>query len=71
MITAFRQGLGRLIRTRNDHGVVIVIDKRIVDPNRVYSKKLLASLPAGTNVQAIASNRILRELRRLKREKWI
>ncbi|WP_292599043.1 helicase C-terminal domain-containing protein, partial [Mesotoga sp. UBA6090] len=62
---------GRLIRTRSDHGVVIVIDKRIVDPNRVYSKKLLASLPVGASVQAIGSSQILRELRRLKREKWI
>ena len=71
MITAFRQGLGRLIRTRNDRGVVIVLDRRIIDPARVYSKKLIASLPPGTNIQAINSNQILRELRRLKKERWL
>ncbi|HNU24132.1 MAG TPA: ATP-dependent DNA helicase, partial [Mesotoga sp.] len=71
MITAFRQGLGRLIRTRGDHGVVIVLDKRIIDSRRAYSRKLQASLPPGVDIQAESSSKILRELRKLKRERWI
>jgi len=32
---------------------------------------LIASLPPGTNIQAINSKQILRELRRLKKERWL
>ena len=39
----FRQGFGRLIRTRNDLGVVIATDKRIV--TRRYGQQFLRSLP--------------------------
>ena len=39
-----RQGAGRLIRTRTDHGAVVVLDRRIVD--RWYGRTFLGSLPA-------------------------
>jgi ATP-dependent DNA helicase DinG len=44
-VLRFRQGFGRLIRHRQDRGVVLVLDGRIV--NRSYGKKFLASLPTG------------------------
>jgi ATP-dependent DNA helicase DinG len=39
----FRQGFGRLIRTKNDYGAVAVLDSRIVTKN--YGKWFLKSIP--------------------------
>jgi len=44
-VLRFRQGFGRLIRHRQDRGVVLVLDGRIV--KRGYGKKFLRSLPEG------------------------
>jgi len=45
-ILRFRQGFGRLIRTQFDHGVVAVLDKRIV--TKKYGRLFLGSLPPCT-----------------------
>lgn len=45
-ILRFRQGFGRLIRSREDYGVVIVLDKRIL--TKSYGKTILRSLPPCT-----------------------
>ena len=45
-ILRFRQGFGRLIRSRTDRGVVVVLDKRIV--SKRYGKLFLESLPSCT-----------------------
>ena len=42
-VIGFRQGFGRLIRTRTDRGVVIVTDRRVV--GKAYGRSFLASLP--------------------------
>lgn len=42
---ALKQGFGRLIRRRDDRGVVAILDPRIV--TRTYGRVLLDSLPAG------------------------
>jgi ATP-dependent DNA helicase DinG len=42
-ILKFKQGFGRLIRTKTDHGIVVVLDKRIV--RKYYGKKFLSALP--------------------------
>jgi ATP-dependent DNA helicase DinG len=42
---ALKQGFGRLIRRRDDRGIVAVLDGRIV--TRSYGRTFLASLPAG------------------------
>ncbi len=42
-VLKFRQGFGRLIRNKNDRGVVCVLDKRIV--LRDYGKSFIYSLP--------------------------
>ena len=39
----FRQGVGRLIRRREDGGVVVVLDSRVL--TKRYGKKFLDSLP--------------------------
>ena len=41
---ALKQGAGRLIRSENDRGVLVVCDPRLVQKG--YGKKLLAGLPA-------------------------
>jgi ATP-dependent DNA helicase DinG len=42
-ILKFRQGFGRLIRTKNDRGVVAVFDKRLL--TKQYGQQFLQSLP--------------------------
>ena len=42
-VLRFRQGFGRLIRTRSDRGVVVVFDRRII--TKRYGRAFLDSLP--------------------------
>lgn len=42
-ILKLRQGVGRLIRTRSDHGIVVILDNRIV--TRPYGRAFLRALP--------------------------
>ena len=42
-ILKLRQGVGRLIRTRSDRGIVLVLDHRVV--TKSYGKTFLRSLP--------------------------
>jgi len=42
-ILKFRQGVGRLIRTKSDSGIVVVLDNRIV--TRPYGRAFLKALP--------------------------
>lgn len=45
-ILRLRQGFGRLIRTKSDRGVAVILDQRVV--SRRYGKNFLDSLPPGT-----------------------
>lgn len=42
-VIKFKQGFGRLIRTKSDHGIVVCLDPRIV--SKPYGKLFLESLP--------------------------
>lgn len=42
-ILKFRQGIGRLIRTKTDKGIVVILDPRVV--SKPYGKQFLAALP--------------------------
>ncbi len=42
-ILRFRQGFGRLIRTQSDHGIVIMMDRRVL--TKRYGKLFIESLP--------------------------
>ena len=46
----FKQGIGRLIRSEEDHGAVIVLDSRIIKKN--YGQRFLSDIPIG-NQQVI------------------
>ena len=45
-ILRLRQGFGRLIRTKTDRGVAVILDSRIM--SRRYGKSFIDSLPPGT-----------------------
>ena len=45
-ITTFRQGFGRLIRSRQDKGVVVMFDNRVM--TKQYGKMFIDSLPPCT-----------------------
>jgi Rad3-related DNA helicase len=49
-ILRFRQGFGRLIRTKTDRGVVIILDKRV--QTKSYGPMFLNSLPECTIARA-------------------
>jgi len=46
-IIRFKQGFGRLVRSQQDSGFVVVLDKRIIE--KAYGKKFLNSLPVKTH----------------------
>jgi ATP-dependent DNA helicase DinG len=42
-ILKLRQGVGRLIRTKSDRGIIVILDNRIV--TKPYGRAFLAALP--------------------------
>jgi DNA polymerase-3 subunit epsilon/ATP-dependent DNA helicase DinG len=46
-VLRFRQGFGRLIRTRTDRGVVVCMDRRIL--SKAYGQEFIRSLPECTS----------------------
>lgn len=54
-VIRFKQGFGRLIRTRNDQGIVVVLDNRI--SNKPYGRQFLNALPDVTIVRDEFSGR--------------
>ena len=58
-VIKFRQGFGRLVRTKSDRGVVIVADKRIVTKNygAIFRKSIAASVHA-VNSQGALLDRV-------------
>jgi len=55
-VLKFKQGFGRLIRTKKDRGAVLVLDKRIVSKN--YGKYFLDSLPKCKKVTGLTEEMI-------------
>src|SRR3989440_1661097 len=55
-ILKLRQGVGRLIRTKNDQGIIVILDNRIV--TKAYGRAFMAALTKCT--REIVSKRIVR-----------
>ncbi|MCB9079875.1 MAG: DEAD/DEAH box helicase [Anaerolineaceae bacterium] len=53
-ILMFRQGFGRLIRQKDDRGVVVIFDRRVVSKN--YGQAFLDSLPSVTEQRDVLAN---------------
>ena len=58
-VIKFKQGFGRLIRSRNDRGAVLILDTRVVTKN--YGKAFLRSLP-GAPVVTGAGEEVLAQM---------
>ncbi len=54
-VIRFKQGIGRLIRSKTDTGQVAVLDPRIV--TKFYGKAFLAALPEGVEVEEMERER--------------
>jgi len=56
-VLRFRQGFGRLIRTKQDRGVVCVLDRRILGKSygRLFLNSLPKGLPVTTKLDAVAT----------------
>ena len=54
-VIKFKQGFGRLIRTRTDHGTVVCLDPRIV--TKPYGRLFIESLPDCRRVDGAKSGR--------------
>ncbi len=52
-IIALRQGVGRLIRSKTDVGVVVILDKRIAEKG--YGRRFLASLPPMLSTRRVSN----------------
>lgn len=66
-ILKFKQGFGRLIRTKEDIGVVTVLDKRILEQS--YGKEFIQAAPAGVKFERLPSLEIAEKITRfLKKE---
>ncbi|HUY10627.1 MAG TPA: helicase C-terminal domain-containing protein, partial [Candidatus Dormibacteraeota bacterium] len=44
-----KQGFGRLIRSRSDRGVVVILDGRL--RSRPYGRAMIAALPPATRIE--------------------
>lgn len=59
-VMRFAQGVGRLIRTQNDCGLVVVLDSRIVD--RGYGKQFINIFPQGMPIKVFESSHLAGEI---------
>ena len=53
-VLKFRQGFGRLIRSKTDTGIVVILDSRIA--TKPYGRQFLAAIPQCT-VEVVASQK--------------
>ena len=58
-VIKFKQGFGRLIRTKTDHGTVVCLDPRIV--TKPYGKLFLESLPECRHAEVETSTILMQE----------
>jgi ATP-dependent DNA helicase DinG len=65
-VLRMRQGYGRLIRSTEDRGVVLILDRRVLDKS--YGRIVLAALPPARRIVA-PMRRILDEMQRFYAER--
>lgn len=65
-VLKFKQGFGRLIRSRSDYGLILILDRRVV--SKFYGRVFLASLPE-CNVVIGAAEEVFGEMTSFLEEK--
>ena len=60
-VLKFKQGFGRLIRTKNDIGTVTVLDKRI--SGKYYGKDFILAVPSGVRFRSLPVAAIAEEIK--------
>ena len=55
-VLKFKQGFGRLIRTKNDRGTITVLDRRVFEKS--YGRDFLRSVPEGVEFKALPTDEI-------------
>ncbi|MCC5895810.1 MAG: hypothetical protein JJU16_10140 [Alkalibacterium sp.] len=58
-VMKFKQGIGRLIRSKEDKGIWIILDRRVVESS--YASSFIESLPAGLSIEEESMETILTE----------
>lgn len=59
-VMRFAQGIGRLIRTRQDHGLIITLDSRII--SRSYGKKFINAFPEEMPIKVLNAEHLATEI---------
>lgn len=60
-ILKFKQGFGRLIRTKTDTGSITVLDRRVIDKR--YGKDFLDAAPSGVTFEMLPSQKIASKIK--------
>ncbi len=60
-VMQFRQGLGRLIRSKSDRGVILLLDSRML--RRGYAADFLRTLPPGLSLEKVRSTEVAQRIR--------
>ncbi|MFW6381815.1 MAG: helicase C-terminal domain-containing protein [Bacillota bacterium] len=58
-VIRFKQGFGRLIRSRKDRGVIVNLDNRLI--NKSYGRIFINSLPADCPIRETSLTRLVQE----------
>jgi len=63
-IIKFKQGIGRLIRSKDDKGIITILDGRVIQKR--YGKKFLHSLPKNARIISLKTNEIIQGIKNFK-----
>lgn len=58
-VIKFKQGIGRLIRSKTDHGTVTILDNRVI--NKRYGKYFMESIPT-RNIRIVGKSAVLKDI---------
>ncbi|MBP5434546.1 DEAD/DEAH box helicase family protein [bacterium] len=61
-VIKFKQGFGRLIRTKNDIGTITVLDNRLVD--KYYGRDFLKAAPSGVKFKYLRTGEVAESIRK-------
>ncbi|HDT11834.1 MAG TPA: hypothetical protein ENN58_03755 [bacterium] len=66
-VLKFKQGLGRLIRTKDDKGTVTILDRRVISKN--YGRDFIKAVPAGMKFETLPADQITHKIKSFFKDK--